>query len=39
VYSVAALKFEDELLTVVIEIGEVVEPADFQVEPLSVEYS
>jgi hypothetical protein len=38
VYSVAAAKFAEEPLTVVIEIGEVVEPADFHDEPLSVEY-
>jgi hypothetical protein len=39
VYSVAELRFEEEPLTVVIEIGEVVVLADFHVEPLSVEYS
>lgn len=39
VYDVSAARTAVELLIVVIDIGEDVVPADFQLEPLSVEYS
>jgi len=38
-YRVAALRFDDEELTVVMDTGDEVVPEDFHVEPLSVEYS